>query len=110
AREIALNHLDNVVKVFTKTGTIWENYPPDFVSAGQNDRGDFVGWSGLGPILYLIEFKIGLKANALKGLVEWTIADEAKPGGCENYWFFGKTASFYAAKVDGALQIKIITE
>lgn len=109
AREIALNHLDNVVKIFTKTGTIWENYPPDFVSAGQNDKGDFVGWSGLGPILYLIAFKIGLKANALKEMVEWSIADETEQLGCENYWFFGKTASFYATKADGAWQIKIST-
>lgn len=110
AREIALNHLDNVVKIFVQTGTIWENYPPDFISAGQNDKGDFVGWSGLGPILYLIEFKIGLKANAVKGLVEWSIAEEEGPVGCENYWFFGKTASFYAAKANGALQVKILTK
>jgi hypothetical protein len=110
AKEIALNHLDNVVKVFERTGSIWENYPPDSVSSGNADKKDFVGWSGIAPILYLIEFKIGLKADFLREEVAWTINDETGSKGCENYWFFGKTASFYSDKNNGCLTIQIQTE
>lgn len=109
AKEIALNHLNNLVKVFEMTGTIWESYPPDYISQGENDRKDFVGWSGMAPILYLIEFKIGLKADALNQEVTWTIDGEQDQSGCENYWFFGNTASFYANKVGGAINLKIMT-
>ena len=61
AREIALEHLDRVAEVFHQTGTIWENYAPDSVHQGKPAKGDFVGWSGIGPILYLLEYAIGLK-------------------------------------------------
>lgn len=109
AKEIALNHLDNVVRVFEKTGSIWENYSPDYVSSGNADKKDFVGWSGIAPILYLIEFKIGLKADVLKQEVIWTIDNEAGSSGCEKYWFFKKTASFYSDKSNGLLTVKILT-
>ncbi|SHJ84568.1 Trehalase [Geosporobacter subterraneus DSM 17957] len=110
AREIALNHLDNVVKVFEKTGSIWENYPPDEISSGNADKKDFVGWSGIAPILYLIEFKIGLKADALNQEVIWTLDPKSEYSGCENYWFFGKQASFYAQMEKGSMHIKIFTQ
>lgn len=109
AKDIALNHLDNVVKVFESTDTIWENYPPDHISSGNADKKDFVGWSGLGPILYLIEFKIGLKADAIKEQVTWSINSEEELSGCENYWFFGKTASFYAINKEGKICLDIKT-
>ena len=35
AREIALNHLTNMGRVFEKTGTVWENYAPDKIEPGQ---------------------------------------------------------------------------
>lgn len=110
ANEIAMNHLDNVIKVFKNTGSIWENYPPDFISSGNADKKDFVGWSGLAPILYLIQFKIGLEADALTEEVIWTINNETESSGCENYWFFGKTANFYADYVNGVLKLKILTK
>lgn len=110
AKEIALNHLDNVVKVFEKTGSIWENYPPDSISSGNADKKDFVGWSGIAPILHLIEFKIGLKADALNEEVVWTIDNEEELSGCENYWFFGNTASFYASSDNGVVNLKILTK
>lgn len=110
AREIANNHLDNVVKVFKNTGTIWENYPPDYISSGNADKKDFVGWSGIGPILYLIEFKIGLKADVLNQIVTWTVNDEIQSSGCGRYWFFGKTADFYANCCEGKLDLKVLTK
>lgn len=110
AKDIALNHLDNVVKVFKDTGSIWENYPPDYISSGNADKKDFVGWSGLAPILYLIEFKIGLKADALKEQVTWSINSKEELSGCENYWFFGNTASFYARNKEGKISLDIKTK
>ena len=109
AKEIALNHLENVAKVFEKTGTIWENYPPDFIAPPNVAKKDFVGWSGIGPILYLIEFKIGLKADATKQEVTWTIDREAKLLGLEKYWFFGKTADFYWDDTEGLQTVTIVT-
>jgi len=64
AREIALNHLRNVVAVFKETGTIWENYAPQQVAHGEPAKGDFVGWSGIGPIAFFIEYAIGIRADA----------------------------------------------
>ena len=71
---------------------------------------DFVGWSGLAPILYLIEFKIGLKADALKEQVTWSINSKEELSGCENYWFFGNTASFYARNKEGKISLDIKTK
>ena len=56
AYEIARNHLDNVVKVFQQTGTIWENYAPDYVAPGEPARSDFVGVGGVSPIAVLFEY------------------------------------------------------
>ncbi len=110
AKEIALNHLDNVVKVFENTKSIWENYPADYVTSGNADKKDFVGWSGIAPILYLIEFKIGLKADAINQEVIWTINSEEELIGCENYYFFGKAADFYASYKNGAMSLRIVTK
>lgn len=110
AKEIATNHLENLVKVYLETGTIWEHYPPDSISKGHNDKGDFVGWSGLAPILYLIEFEIGLKADAVNQELTWTVNQNEKLSGCENYWFFGKEANFYAENQTDSVKIKIQTK
>lgn len=113
AKEIALNHLDNVCSVFQTTGTIWENYPADFVTSGNADNKDFVGWSGMAPILYLIQYKIGLTANAEKQSVDWEINKDILsevPSGCKNYWFFGKNSDFFAYKAEGKLILQINTK
>jgi len=64
ARKIALNHLRNVVAIFKNTGTLWENYAPQYVSPGKPSKGDFVGWTGIGPIAFFIEYAIGIRADA----------------------------------------------
>ncbi|MBF1524205.1 MAG: glycoside hydrolase, partial [Prevotella salivae] len=64
AWDIALNHYQNVFKVFQKTNTFWEYYAPEDAAPGFMARRDFVGWTGLPPIAILIEYIFGIRANA----------------------------------------------
>jgi hypothetical protein len=100
AREIALKHLALVADVYAKTGTIWENYAPDLaepgtIIAGMPVRKDFVGWSGIGPILYLLEHAIGLRASAPDNSLTWTIGSDSRCG-CEQFRFAGHVVSLVA--------------
>ncbi len=92
AREIALNHLRNVVTIFKETGTIWENYAPQTITPGKPAKPDFVGWSGIGPIAFFLEYVIGVRANAPANKVVWDI-HSSKRVGVERLWFGGKTVS-----------------
>ena len=76
AYEIALNHLDNVVKVYNQTGTLWENYAPDKVQGNGHDN--FVGWTGLVPINILFEYVFGIRANVPDNilLIDVRLTDE----------------------------------
>ena len=71
AHQIAVNHLDNVVKVFKETGTLWENYAPENVQ-GNNNK-DFVGWTGLAPIAVLFEYAFGLHPDVPNGRLIWNV-------------------------------------
>ncbi len=71
AHEIAVNHLDNVVKVFNQTGSLWENHAPDQVKG--NDHKDLVGWSGLVPISVLFEYIFGIRPNVPENTIVWDI-------------------------------------
>ncbi len=73
AHEIALNHLDQVVKVFEQTSTLWENYAPEFPAPGSIAGRDFVGWTGLPPIAVLFEFVFGLRANVPANTLVWDV-------------------------------------
>ncbi len=95
AREIALEHLRVVGEVFRTTGTVWENYAPDSAQQGSPAKGDFVGWTGIVPILYFIEFGIGLKPDAPNNRLVWTLAS-TKRCGCERFRFGGHTAKLIA--------------
>jgi hypothetical protein len=99
AREIALNHLRNVVAVFKESGTIWENYAPQQVAHGEPAKGDFVGWTGIGPIAFFIEYAIGVRADALANKVTWNIRSPDRVG-VERFWFGGKTVSLVCEKAD----------
>lgn len=92
AAEVALNHLDLMNRVFQETGTIWENYAPDAALPGRPGKKDFVGWSGLGPILFLIEYGIGLKPDAARNELAWEVRS-AQRVGCERYRFNGHLVS-----------------
>jgi glycogen debranching enzyme len=108
ARDIALNHLNNVVEIFMDTGTIWENYPPDAIDSGDADKKDFVGWSGIAPILYLIEHAIGLKGDAERNELTWRLYPDQGTVGCNRYWFAGKTIDLLATQLDdGSYRVEI---
>lgn len=71
AYEIALNHLNNVVKVYNETGTLWENYAPDMAKGMY--RKDMVGWTGLVPISVLFEYVFGIRPDVPRNTVTWDI-------------------------------------
>lgn len=73
AHQIGRNHLDNVVAVFEQTGTLWENYAPESPKPGRPAKGDFVGWSGLGPVAVLFEYVFGLRPDAMRNVLEWDL-------------------------------------
>ena len=107
--EIALNHLECLTKVFVDTGTIWENYPADFITSGDSDHRDMVGWSGLAPILYTVQYRIGLSADSRTGTVMWDLASLRDKLGCRRYAFFGKQADFMAVKNENGIEISVKT-
>ena len=107
ARSVALNHLDLVAHVFEKTGTIWENYAPDQVRQGDPAKSDFVGWSGIGPIMYLLEYAIGLRPDAAHNRLVWQIEAGGRRG-CERYRFNGHVVSLRAGPTTDGSKAEII--
>jgi len=73
AHEIALNHVENVVRVYEQTGTVWENYAPEAPQPGRPAKPDFVGWSGLPPTAVLLEYIFGLRPDVPKGRLVWDV-------------------------------------
>jgi hypothetical protein len=73
AHEIGRNHLDQVIDVFKKTNTVWENYAPEGGSQGKPAKGDFVGWGGVGPIAVFFEYVLGLRPETEKGRLVWDV-------------------------------------
>lgn len=114
ARSFALRHLQIVAEVFEKTGTIWENYAPDSKEPGRNTDSslvakNFVGWSGIGPILYLLEYGIGLKPNAARNELCWNIRSVQRSG-CERYRFNGHTVTVLAEPSQKKGNMKVSVE
>ena len=89
AYDIALNHLQNVVKVFADTETLWENYAPERIEKGNAAKADFVGWSGLPPVAILFEDVFGIRTDVHKSKLVWSISLLEKFG-IENYPFGNK--------------------
>ncbi len=91
SHEIACNHLYAVTEVFKKTGTVYENYAPEFIDEGKPYQGypakqDFVGWTGLSPTSILFEFVFGIKPNAAENKIVWDVRLTEKHG-IEQYPF-----------------------
>ena len=80
AHEIAMNHLNATTEVFKQTGTAWENYYPLEWKKGRKAKPDFIGWSGLAPINYLIKHAIGIRVNAPKNEIIWYINETSRHG------------------------------
>jgi hypothetical protein len=107
AREVAINHLNLVANVFKTTGTIWENYAPDAEQPGKPAKGDFVGWSGIGPIMYLLEYGIGLRADARHNELLWRLESDKRVG-CERFRFNGHVVSLMAnPPANGRTQVSV---
>jgi hypothetical protein len=98
-------------KVFQETGTIWENYAPDAATPGDPAIRDMVGWSGLGPILYLIEYAVGVRVDAPANTIRWNIRSPARVG-VERLWFGGKTVSLVCEAPDaqGRRTVRILSD
>ena len=96
AHRIALNHVENVVRVFESDfawsgaaqfkeyfhlselnvddkHTLWENYAPDVIQPGAHSKPGYVGWSGLPPIAVLLEDVFGLVADAPSNQLIWRV-------------------------------------
>ena len=73
AHEIACNCLDNVVKVFSETHTLWENYAPESARQGRPAKDAFVGWSGLFPISIMMEYVFGIRPYAREQKIVWKV-------------------------------------
>lgn len=94
ARQIALTHVGIVSEVFAATGSIWEHYAPDTKEPGRMTDGrlvqkDFVGWSGIGPILYFLEYGVGLRPDASSSTLVWNLNVSGETG-CLRYRFGGR--------------------
>lgn len=73
AHEIADDYVRNAVEVFTKTGTVFENYAPEKAARGIPSKADFVGWTGLAPISILFEYVFGIHPDAMGHTVTWHV-------------------------------------
>jgi hypothetical protein len=88
AAAIARNHHDNVVRVFEKTGTVWENYAPETAAPGVPARTNFVGWGGVGPVAVFFEYVLGLRPDVPAGRLVWDVR-LAEAHGVKAYPFGG---------------------
>jgi hypothetical protein len=97
AYQIARNHNEQVVTVFTQkdthwTGaeqfrqyfrltdlqfddnqTLWENYAPDHVAPGDHSKPGYVGWTGIPPIAVLFEDIFGLTPDVPANRLTWHV-------------------------------------
>ncbi len=100
AHEIGCNTLDNVVEVYKQTGTVWENYSPEHTRPGQPAKSDFVGWTGLIPIAVLIEYVLGIKADANNDEIVWRV-NLTEQHGIERYPFGGRSVTLLCDAREG---------
>ena len=108
AHEIACNTLENVVKVFLETDTVWENYSSEHECPGKPAKSDFVGWTGLIPIAVLIEYVFGIKADAQNGEIVWRVS-LTEQHGMVRYPFGGKSVDLVCAARESATDEPQIT-
>ncbi len=110
AHEIALNHLENVTAVYLETGAIWENYAPTRVARGDGALRDLVGFSGVGPINFLLEYAIGLRPDAQHRRLTWTVRSQRRVG-CDRYRFGDVTVSLVCelADRDGRRELRVVS-
>lgn len=86
AHEIACNHLENIVKVYKDTGTLWENYSAETSKQGNPAKKDFVGFGGVPPIAVLFEYVFGIRSDVEKASLIWDVR-LLEEHGVENFPF-----------------------
>ncbi|MEI6034430.1 MAG: trehalase family glycosidase [Verrucomicrobiae bacterium] len=95
AGKIGRNYWETGVKVFEKTGTVWEYFAPEELSPGQghnphdpgkNARSDFAGWGAYPVIATFIEHGIGLRPDAPSRTLQWNLASTGRCG-CRRFAF-----------------------
>jgi glycogen debranching enzyme len=92
AAQATAKYLAGMAKVFKETGTVWENYAPDSLEPGRPAKGDFVGWSGCGPIALLIENVLGFRCDGVDKRLTWYLHRTDRHG-IERLRFGGSTVS-----------------
>ncbi len=92
-----MQYLEALYKVYKQTGTIWENYSPETYMRGLPSQPNFVGWSGCGPIMLLIENVIGIHADASKNEITWYL-NRIDKNGIKNFKFGSVTTSLISQK------------
>ena len=100
ARRAAEKHLGQMAIVYGETGTIWENYSPEYPAPGNIAKRDFVGFSGLGPIALLIEEILGIEVDAPANTIRWQQYPTPEQG-ISNLRFGDNVVSLLAWKADG---------
>ena len=86
--------------VYGETGTIWENYSPEYPAPGNIAKRDSVGFSGLGPIALLIEEILGIEVDAPANTIRWQQYPTPEQG-ISNLRFGDNVVSLLAWKADG---------
>lgn len=97
------NHLRALTAVYKETGTLWENYAPESFERGDISRGDFVGWTGCGPIALLIENILGFRVNAAENSLTWRLTRTTRHG-MANLRFGSVTVSLVCEERSGENQ------
>lgn len=80
ARKIGRKHVERVVEVFEKTGTLWENYAPESADQGSPAKPNFVGWTGLVPIAVVIEQVFGIHSDTQGRKIFWKVRETGRHG------------------------------
>jgi len=103
-----VQHVNLVANVYKSTGTFWENYSPEEAAPGKPAKGDFVGWSGIGPIMFFLEYGIGLKPDAARNELIWDLEPGGRRG-CDRFWFNGHVVSLIAQPYPGGSRKILLT-
>jgi hypothetical protein len=80
AFQIAGKHIDFVAQVFEETGTLWENYAPEYAQPGIPAKPNFVGWTGISAITIPLEYLIGVRPMDRNAGLVWDIRLTEKHG------------------------------
>lgn len=104
AAKIAKKHLNAQAELLGTENfdSIWECYSPELAAPARRAetkrplvKDEFVGWSGLGPFVMLVEDALGLDINALEHKVIWRITEPGEQG-VKNLPYDGGTLSLIA--------------